>query len=501
MQSGQGHRMIAAEARDGAPAGAVKPLTGGALASVALSEARTGAQTYSASVEPLRLLAGGVIFGDGLAVILASAIAHMLRYGDWSVPIAMSSTTLLAAALTLEFMRGSGAYSRHLMDGMPAQLGRALRNWSVVFALLLAFVYVTKTSDAFSRAWVSAWYVGALVGFACVRVVTLLQVERWRRCGRLARMVAVIDMGGNGEALARQILHSGGADTHLLGVFSAQSDQSSGIDDLIRLTRLFRVDDIIVAAMGCDESEIGTVVRKLGTIPTNVHLCTSFLQPAFPRQEPRLLFGSPVLTICRRPMTGWGRVVKRAEDLVLGVLLLFLFLPLMLAVAAAIKFESAGPILFRQNRLGFNNNTFEILKFRTMFHVPGPELDVPQARRNDPRVTRVGRFLRRTSLDELPQLLNVLKGSMSLVGPRPHAVPHNDQYSALIGGYLGRHRVQPGITGWAQVKGLRGETDALEKMQRRIDYDLAYIENWSLLLDLKILLMTVALCFTSRNAY
>jgi Undecaprenyl-phosphate glucose phosphotransferase len=484
-----------------APIGEINPRNGGTLASVALSEARTDAATYSANVEPLRLLSGGVFVGDGLVVILTSLAALLLRPEEWSIPIGVASTTLLAAALMLEFMRASGSYARQLMDGLPVQLGRVLRSWSAVFALLLALAYVTKTSDVFSRAWATAWYVGALVGFVGVRIVALRQVERWRRCGRLARMVAVIDMGGHGEALARQILHNGGADTHLLGVFSAQSDQSSGIDDLIRLTRLFRVDDIIVAAMGCDEPEIGTVVRKLGTIPTNVHLCTSFLQAAFPRQEARLLFGNPVLTIYRRPLTGWGRVVKRAEDLVLGTLLLLLFLPLMLTIAAAIKLDSAGPILFRQKRLGFNNNAFEILKFRTMIHARAPERDVPQARRKDPRVTRVGRFLRRTSLDELPQLLNVLKGDMSLVGPRPHALPHNDQYSTLIGGYLGRHRVQPGITGWAQVNGLRGETDTLEKMQSRIDYDLAYIENWSLLFDLKILLMTVGLCMLSKNAY
>jgi putative colanic acid biosynthesis UDP-glucose lipid carrier transferase len=493
--------MISAEARDKASVGEINLPTSAAFAPTAWNEAKSGAPTYSASVEPLRLLAGGVIFGDGLAVILASVVAHLARYGDWSVPIGVSSTTLLAAALMLEIMRGSGAYSRHLTDGVAAQFCRVLRNWSVVFALLLALGYVTKTSEAFSRVWASAWYLGALGGFALVRTVALLQVERWRRHGRLARMVAVIDMGGNGDALARQIVETGGADTHLLGVFSAQGDRSDGIDDLVRLTRLFRVDDIIVDAMGSEESEVGTVVRKLGTIPTNVHLCTSFLQAAFPRQEPRLLFGSPVLTIYRRPLTGWGVVVKRAEDVTLGVLVLFLFLPLMLAIAAAIKLDSSGPILFRQKRLGFNNNAFEILKFRTMIHAPGPELVVPQAQRNDPRVTRVGRFLRRTSLDELPQLLNVLKGSMSLVGPRPHALAHNAQYAALIGGYMERHRVQPGITGWAQVNGHRGETDTLEKMQHRIDYDLAYIENWSLLLDVKILFMTILFSFSSRNAY
>jgi len=189
--------MIAAGARDKSAIGEIDPPIGGKFASAAWNEARTGVPTYSASIEPLRLLAGGVILGDGLAVILASVVAHMLRYSEWSVPIGVSSTTLLAAALMLEVMRGSGAYSRHITDGIAAQLVRVLRNWSVVFALLLALGYVTKTSEVFSRVWASAWYMGALGGFGLVRIVALLQVERWRRCGRLARMVAVIDMGGN----------------------------------------------------------------------------------------------------------------------------------------------------------------------------------------------------------------------------------------------------------------------------------------------------------------
>jgi putative colanic acid biosysnthesis UDP-glucose lipid carrier transferase len=199
-------------------------------------------------------------------------------------------------------------------------------------------------------------------------------------------------------------------------------------------------------------------------------------------------------------MADWG-TVKRATDLVLGTVLLLLVLPLMGAVAAVIRFDTPGPVLFRQKRLGVNNSTFEILKFRTMVHVPGSELEVIQARRHDPRVTRAGRFLRRTSLDELPQLLNVLNGSMSLVGPRPHALAHGEQYATVIDGYGERHSVQPGITGWAQVNGLRGETDTLAKMQRRIDHDLAYIENQSLLLDLKILLMTVGTVCRDRNVY
>jgi putative colanic acid biosynthesis UDP-glucose lipid carrier transferase len=198
---------------------------------------------------------------------------------------------------------------------------------------------------------------------------------------------------------------------------------------------------------------------------------------------------------------GWGPVAKRAEDLVLGAVLLVLTLPLMLAIAVAIRTDTPGPTLFRQKRRGLNGRPFDILKFRTMVYVPGPELAVPQARRHDPRVTPVGRVLRHTSLDELPQLFNVLKGQMSLVGPRPHALAHGERYAALIAGYADRHHVPPGITGWAQVHGYRGETDTLEKMQRRVDHDLAYIANRSLLLDLKILRMTIGTVWRGSNAY
>jgi putative colanic acid biosynthesis UDP-glucose lipid carrier transferase len=196
-----------------------------------------------------------------------------------------------------------------------------------------------------------------------------------------------------------------------------------------------------------------------------------------------------------------GTVIKRIEDLVLGTALLLFALPLMVAIAVAIRLDTPGPVLFRQKRRGLNNSPFDILKFRTMVHMPGPELTVPQARRQDPRVTRVGRILRRTSLDELPQLFNVLKGEMSLVGPRPHAVAHGERYGALIVGYADRHRVLPGITGWAQVHGHRGETDTLEKMQRRVDHDLAYLANRSLLFDLTILVLTVWTVCRDRNAY
>src|SRR6185437_7559524 len=230
-------------------------------------------------------------------------------------------------------------------------------------------------------------------------------------------------------------------------------------------------------------------------------LCAHSLRLNIPVRGFTSFAGLPLLHVFERPLGGWGGFWKGLEDRVLGSLILAISLPVMAAVAALIKLDSRGPVLFRQKRYGFNNNEITVFKFRTMHHDRSPDPTVPQARRNDPRVTRIGGLLRRTSLDELPQLFNVLRGDMSLVGPRPHAVAHNEQYAKIIDGYLGRHRVKPGITGWAQVNGLRGETDTPEKMRMRVQFDLFYIDNWSLLLDLKILLLTGFSGFVHRNAY
>jgi exopolysaccharide biosynthesis polyprenyl glycosylphosphotransferase len=208
-----------------------------------------------------------------------------------------------------------------------------------------------------------------------------------------------------------------------------------------------------------------------------------------------------MLSVLERPLSGWSLVLKALEDRILAAILLLLLGPLLLAIAAIVKLDSPGPALFRQRRYGFANNEIVVYKFRTMFHARVEDASVPQATRDDPRITRIGKFLRRSSLDEFPQLLNVLRGDMSLVGPRPHAVAHNEQYATIIDDYLARHRVKPGMTGWAQVNGLRGETDTPEKMRRRVQFDLYYIDNWSLLFDLKILALTPIAILGKENAY
>jgi putative colanic acid biosynthesis UDP-glucose lipid carrier transferase len=207
-----------------------------------------------------------------------------------------------------------------------------------------------------------------------------------------------------------------------------------------------------------------------------------------------------MITINDHPFYGGLWALKKIEDLILGSLIFILILPLMLVIAIAVKLSSRGPILFKQRRYGLNGEIIQVLKFRTMTTQDDGAI-VVQASKGDPRITPLGRFLRRTSLDELPQFVNVLQGTMSIVGPRPHAISHNEQYRQLIQGYMLRHKVKPGITGWAQVNGLRGETETVDKMKARVDYDLYYINHWSIWLDLKIIFLTIINGFTGKTAY
>jgi putative colanic acid biosynthesis UDP-glucose lipid carrier transferase len=296
------------------------------------------------------------------------------------------------------------------------------------------------------------------------------------------------------------------ADIRLVGVFHDPSDRRSSrtrpgrtLDELLAYARERRIDEIFLALPWHAERRISALVERLAHLPVDLKLCpdgVGYVQAIVMRER---LAGVPVATIRRQPIRDWGRILKRALDLGVSALLLVLLALPMAGLALAIRLESPGPALFRQRRLGFNQGEFEMLKFRTMRH--DPRAPLVQARPGDERVTRIGRWLRRTSLDELPQLINVLRGEMSLVGPRPHAVALNAAFMRRIQQYATRYRVRPGITGLAQVYGWRGATDTEEKMAGRVSHDLYYIEHWSLMLDLKILALTVLTGFAHQNAY
>jgi putative colanic acid biosynthesis UDP-glucose lipid carrier transferase len=289
-----------------------------------------------------------------------------------------------------------------------------------------------------------------------------------------------------------------------VGIFDGQTDGACdrpGITELQHLCRVRCIDEVLVALPWPDPDSLNTTIMRLSSTSVNIKLAPDLPKIARPYLSFDNICGAPVLSVVERPLKGWQCAIKRLEDVVLSVLALIVMMPIMLIIAFLIRLESPGPVIFRQERWGFNGNKITVLKFRTMRVASVPDPHVVQAQRNDPRVSRIGTLLRRTSLDELPQFINVLRGDMSLVGPRPHAIAHNEYYSSLIDNYLARHRLKPGITGLAQINGYRGITDTLEKMQKRVEYDLMYIENWSLLLDFKILFLTLLVGFVNPNAY
>jgi putative colanic acid biosysnthesis UDP-glucose lipid carrier transferase len=274
------------------------------------------------------------------------------------------------------------------------------------------------------------------------------------------------------------------------------------LNEMIVHLRSQAVDDVVIALPWNASEVIQHVVERLRELPVNVYLGADSVGLEMPLRPARdSLRDAAVFEIIGQPLSGWDLIVKTLEDYILAATILILFSPLFLIIAILIRIDSPGPVFFKQKRYGFNNEIFEIFKFRTMIASAGTGARTRQAQPDDPRVTRIGRFLRKTSLDELPQLLNVLGGSMSLVGPRPHAVDHNEEYSRIIRGYFARHRVKPGVTGLAQVKGFRGLTDTIDKMESRVKYDIVYTENWSLMLDMKILLRTASVLFGSKNAF
>lgn len=468
------------------------------------------ARAVRAGGNPLRMVAELMPLADALVVLMASTVACLMRYGTDPVPREIPAVTLLAAILCVHLLRTGGAYRDQLNDSVATQIARTARAWCGISLGLVLLGYLTKTSDSFSRTWTTSSFLLGLFGFVGLRVATSLLMQHWRRTGRLARNVAVVDLSGAGQALAQRLAARGPQDVRLLGVYrdGAAADGGPDIATLTALSRIMRIDEIMViparmlegTGNAAEAWALDGAMRRLGTIPAHLHICPELPSFAIAPRAVALLFDTPVLTLRQRPLAGWQAVAKRLEDLILSSMLLLLLAPLMAAIAVMVRYDSPGPILFRQKRLGFSNNEFTVFKFRTMIDRP-EEPGVPQTQRNDPRVTRLGRFLRNKSLDELPQIFNVLRGDMSLVGPRPHALAHNEKYAALIDDYLWRHRMAPGITGWAQVNGFRGETDTLEKMQRRVEYDLAYIDGWSVGFDLKILMQTALNVLFDRNAF
>lgn len=435
------------------------------------------------------------------AVLLAGCglFAHVLLNAGWD-PIGWYPATSLALGIAaLVLLRVFGAYRANQTEPLDPRVFQALVGWSAVFAVFLAALNLTQTTEAFSRSWIVATFGLGVLALLVARAVSLHYLRRLGNQGRLGPRVSVIGRGRALHDAAQEVLRDPFGLARLIEAHDLDPNPDAAIQRLVKTIRSGKVSEVLIALDDPGDT-LEFIMHALKSEAVAVHLAL----PGSLRRLPVLGFerpaGVPALALSEVPLSGWSSVVKRAEDLVLGTVLLVLAAPMMAAIAAAILLAMGRPVLFRQQRLGFNNNAFAVYKFRTMTTTDdGPV--VPQARRGDSRITPLGRILRRTSLDELPQLVNVLRGDMSLVGPRPHAVSHNTQYAESIDGYLGRHRMKPGITGWAQVNGLRGETDTPDKMRRRLEYDLHYIEHWSLMFDLRIIAQTITVLLGDRNAY
>jgi Undecaprenyl-phosphate glucose phosphotransferase len=398
-----------------------------------------------------------------------------------------------------------GLYSRSLQQQVRFQIHAVTHAWTMVFLFLVMAGLVLKISDAVPQGTVLLIFLTGLGGMAILRWGAEHVLVYLTQSGALAsRQVVVVAQSGRpvSNSLARAIEDTGGniCETILLPVMPSDAALSESMRKLIDSVRRRCVDEILLATSWADTTLIEKITEHLRVVPVPVKLAPDPIVSAL-LERPLVEFGDTKAVELRRPpLTRPQLAAKQLFDLVLTVLVLPLLLPALAVVAALIRLDSPGPVLFRQHRTGFNGRLFQIYKFRTMKTLEDGEF-IQQACQDDMRVTRVGRVLRRFSIDELPQLFNVLRGEMSLVGPRPHALAHDNEYGRFIALYAARHNVKPGITGWAQVNGWRGPTPQLHMMISRVEYDLWYINHWSFWLDIKILILTVLRVCWLKNAY
>jgi Undecaprenyl-phosphate glucose phosphotransferase len=465
-----------------------------------------------------RVVIAGVVRAIETALIVVTGVAIYFLYIVRNVgpQPGYLAVTIGVAAMAIVVFQSLHVFSAPAFRNPSRALFRIAGGWTAAFLVVFAGMFFLKLDGALSRVWIATWFLVGFGALAVERVILAQFVALLVSAGRLQQRAVIVGGGAIGADLLRELAKNDEAEVQLLGVFDDRSDERSpntvegypklgNVDDLVDFARSTRVDLVIFALPITAELRILQMLRKLWVLPIDIRLAAHANRLRFRPRSYSYVGKVPVLDLFDKPIADWDIVIKQTFDRVAGALALVALSPVLASTALAIKLDSPGPVFFKQKRFGFNNELIEVYKFRSM---RVDQLDPTAAKlvtRDDPRVTRVGRFIRKTSIDELPQLLNVVfKGDLSLVGPRPHAVhakAADRQYDEVVDGYFARHRVKPGITGWAQVNGWRGETDTQEKIQQRVEHDLYYIENWSILLDLYILAITPISLFKSGNAY
>ncbi len=470
---------------------------------------REGNQTPAIIIGQYRLFEFLSLLAVGLAVLL-----FLTAQGDHSF-LAKATVTISLSALAIIFLQLADAYQIPMLRMPHRFLPRILLPWVTAFAVVAVALLPFHVDDAYSVRLLTTWLVAGAVFLVAARLIFAYGIRHWARNGIMERRAVIVGGGEPAKELIRALEHQPDNDIRICGIFDDRGEKRSPVmiagypklgtvPELVEFARLTRVDMLIIALPMSAEDRILQLLKMLWVLPADIRLAAHANKLRFRPRAYSHVGAVPMLDIFNKPIRDWDGVAKRIFDVFFSVFALLLLWPIMLAAAIAVKTTSKGPIFFMQKRHGFNNEIIKVLKFRSMY----THMSDPTARnavtKNDPRVTPVGRFIRKTSVDELPQLFNVLLGNLSLVGPRPHAVlaaSHNRTYADVVEGYFARHRVKPGVTGWAQINGWRGEIDSDDKIKFRTAYDLYYIENWSLFFDLKILFLTPFRLLNTENAY
>ncbi|MGZ5038322.1 MAG: undecaprenyl-phosphate glucose phosphotransferase [Usitatibacter sp.] len=414
--------------------------------------------------------------------------------------------------IILSLLVFSVTFPGHAPQGTsPAAIAReVLGGWILIVAMLLLLGWATRTVGSFDERVILTWIAATPIALFSAQMLFPVILPRVLAAEGMKRIAVIAGAGALGHKLAERIASTPFLGVEVAGFFddrcAERLEHTTGpsilgsAEQLPDYVKKHRVDLIYVTLPMASQPRIMKLLDDLRDTTASVYFIPDIFLFDLIQGRMDTIGGLPVLALCETPFFGMNAMVKRLSDIVLASLILVLIAPAMLAIAIGVKATSRGPVLFRQRRYGLDGREILVYKFRSMT-VTEDGAVVRQATKNDQRVTPFGAFLRRTSLDELPQFINVLQGRMSIVGPRPHAVAHNEQYRKLIKSYMIRHKVRPGITGWAQVNGLRGETETVDKMQARIEYDLDYLRHWSLKLDFHIIWRTIFVVFKKQNAY
>ncbi len=464
------------------------------------------------------VLSGTVSVADLFMMIalgLGAATFYLQIPAAQLAPYAMTSAaTALAASLLMHSM---GLYDLVAGRARPLDEVRSIGAWTLSMAALAGIVHASRLGDMFSPLWLAGWYFAGVAGLIFVRVCVRSSLKSCFKSGHLVRRAVVYGHGAACRQLLDALEYDKDCGIRICGIFddrdghrdtvASRSEEHLGrgrLDDLVAFVRQSNVDLVLLALPISAEARLIDLHKRLWVLPADIRLVGSASRLKLSRRAYSYIGGVALIPLTDKPIADWGVVAKWLFDKVIGAAALLALSPVMLATAIAIRLDSRGPVLFRQKRYGFNNELIEIYKFRSMYVDQSDTAAAKLVTKDDPRVTRVGRFIRKTSLDELPQLFNVMIGNLSLVGPRPHAVSAKaggKLYDEAVDSYFARHKVKPGITGWAQINGWRGETDTEEKLRRRIEHDLHYIENWSVFFDVYILAMTPIALTRTDNAY